>query len=65
VYKGSTTATDGDVYWGNIQDGKVYVYRAADLEGANPTPVKVFDTATDGIVPALFPGPPQHLMKSG
>lgn len=50
VYKGSTTTTDGDVYWGNIQDGKVYVYRAADLEGANPTPVKVFDTATDGIV---------------
>ena len=22
VYKGSTTATDGDVYWGNIQDGE-------------------------------------------
>src|SRR5262249_1643917 len=41
VYRGSTTATDGDVYWGNIQDGKVYVYRAADLEGATPTPVKV------------------------
>lgn len=50
VYKGSAPATDGDVYWGNIQDGKVYVYRAADLEGARPMPVKVFDTATDGIV---------------
>jgi DNA-binding beta-propeller fold protein YncE len=50
VYKGSAAATDGDVYWGNVHDGKVYVYRAADLEGANPTPVKVFDTATDGIV---------------
>jgi len=23
VYKGSMTTTDGDVYWGNIQDGKV------------------------------------------
>src|SRR5262245_5647803 len=50
VYNGSAAATDGDVYWGNIQDGKVYVYRAADLEGGSPTPVKVFDTATDGIV---------------
>src|SRR5262245_46799446 len=50
VYKGSKTAMDGDVYWSNIQDGKVYVYRAADLEGAAPAPVKVFDTATDGIV---------------
>ena len=30
VCKGSTTATDGDVYWDNIQDGKVYVYRAPD-----------------------------------
>ena len=34
VYKGSATATDGDMYWGNVHDGKVYVYRAADLEGA-------------------------------
>ena len=49
VYKGSATATDGDVYWSNIQDGKVYVYRAADLEGAHPMPVKVFE-ARDGIV---------------
>ena len=50
VYGGSATAMDGDVYWGNIQDGKVYVYRVADLEGASPAPVKVFDTTTDGIV---------------
>ena len=33
----------------NIQDGKVYVYQAADLESATPTPVKVFDTPTDGV----------------
>ena len=46
VYKRSTTATDGDDYWGNIQDGKVYVYRAVDLEGTTPMPRKVFDTAT-------------------
>ena len=50
VYKGSTTGTDGDVYWGNIQDAKVYVYRAADIEGGAATPVKVFDRATDGVV---------------
>ena len=50
VYKGSTRETDGDVYWGNIQDAKVYVYRAADIEGGVATPVKVFDRATDGIV---------------
>ena len=50
VYRGTPGATDGDVYWSNIQDAKVYVYRAADIEGANPTPVKVFDTVTDGIV---------------
>jgi DNA-binding beta-propeller fold protein YncE len=50
VYNGSVGSTDGDVYWGSIQDGKVYVYRAADIEGANAMPVKVFDTATDGIV---------------
>ena len=50
VYKGTATATDGDVYWSNIQDGRIYVYRAADLERPNPTPVKVFDTTNDGIV---------------
>jgi hypothetical protein len=33
----------------NIQDSKVYVYRAADLEGAHPMPVQVFDATTDGI----------------
>lgn len=50
VYKGSTTGTDGDVYWADIQDAKVYIYRAADIEGGAATPVKVFDQATDGIV---------------
>ena len=49
IYQGSTTALDGNVWMANIQDSKVYVYRAADLEGANPTPVKVFDATTDGI----------------
>jgi DNA-binding beta-propeller fold protein YncE len=48
IYQGSTTATDGHVWMANIQDSKVYVYRAADLEGAHPTPVKVFDATTDG-----------------
>ena len=48
VYQGSPTAIDGQVWMANIQDSKVYVYRAADLEGADPTPVKVF-AATDGI----------------
>jgi hypothetical protein len=32
----------------NIQDSKVYLYRAADLEGADPTPIKVL-AANDGI----------------
>jgi hypothetical protein len=49
IYQGSTTAIDGNVWIANIQDSRVYVYRAADLEGANPTPVKVFDATTDGI----------------
>jgi DNA-binding beta-propeller fold protein YncE len=48
IYQGSTTAIDGDVWITNIQDSKVYVYRAADLEGATPMPVQVFD-ATDGV----------------
>jgi DNA-binding beta-propeller fold protein YncE len=48
IYQGSTTAIDGDVWITNIQDSKVYVYRAADLEGATPMPVKVFDAA-DGV----------------
>jgi DNA-binding beta-propeller fold protein YncE len=50
VYKGSAAAIDGDIYWSNIQDGKVYVYRAADLEGPSPQPAKVFDAASDGMV---------------
>lgn len=59
VYKGSATTTDGDVYWGNVHDGTVYVYRAVDLEGDSPRPVKVFDTASDGIVgPHYFLGRP-------
>jgi DNA-binding beta-propeller fold protein YncE len=49
VYKGSTTAIDGDVYFSNVADAKVYVYRAADIEGSNPMPVKVFDS-TSGLV---------------
>jgi DNA-binding beta-propeller fold protein YncE len=48
IYQGSPTAIDGHVWMANIQDSKVYVYRTADLEAADPTPVKVF-TATDGI----------------
>jgi DNA-binding beta-propeller fold protein YncE len=48
IHKGSTTAIDCDVWITNIQDSKVYVYRAADLEGATPTPVKVFGSA-DGV----------------
>lgn len=48
IYKGSTTAIDGDVWITNIQDSKVYVYRAADLEGATPAPVKVLGS-TDGV----------------
>jgi len=59
VYRGSATATDGDVYWGNVLDGTVHVYRAVDLEGDSPRPVKVFDTAGDGIVgPHYFLGRP-------
>jgi DNA-binding beta-propeller fold protein YncE len=38
----------------------VYVYRAGDLEGATPMPVKVLDTATDGIV-----GPHYFLTRPG
>jgi YVTN family beta-propeller protein len=57
IFHGSTTAVDGNAWMANIQDSKVYVYRAADLEGANPTPVKVFDATTDGI---SFP----HFMMS-
>jgi DNA-binding beta-propeller fold protein YncE len=49
IYQGSPTAIDGNVWMANIQDSKVYVYRAADLETADPTPVKVFDATTDGI----------------
>ena len=48
IFGGSPTAIDGDVWITNIQDSKVYVYRAADLEGPNPAPVKMFG-ATDGI----------------
>jgi DNA-binding beta-propeller fold protein YncE len=48
IYQGSTTAIDGEVWMTNIQDSRVYVYRAADLEGGTPTPVKVFDS-TDGV----------------
>ena len=49
IYQGRTTAIDGNVWMANIQDSKVYVYRAVDLEGTTPTPVKVFDAKTDGI----------------
>jgi DNA-binding beta-propeller fold protein YncE len=49
VHRGGTTTIDGHVWMANIQDSKVYVYRAADLDGATPTPIKVFDSATDGI----------------
>jgi DNA-binding beta-propeller fold protein YncE len=49
IYQGSPTAIDGHVWMANIQDSKVYVYRAADLEGATPAPVKDFDALTDGI----------------
>jgi DNA-binding beta-propeller fold protein YncE len=49
TYRGSPTAIDGNVWIANIQDSKVYVYRAADLEGVNPMPVKVFDATTDRI----------------
>jgi DNA-binding beta-propeller fold protein YncE len=63
IYQGSSTAIDGHVWMANIQDSKVYVYRAADLEGANPTPVKVFEAPTDGIsVPHFLmqrPGTPE------
>jgi DNA-binding beta-propeller fold protein YncE len=48
IYQGSPTAIDGQVWMANIQDNTVYVYRAADLEGADPTPVKVF-AAADGV----------------
>ena len=48
IYQGSPTAIDGNVWMANIQDSKVYVYRAADLEGAHPTPVKVFDATAEG-----------------
>jgi DNA-binding beta-propeller fold protein YncE len=48
IYQGSPTAIDGQVWMANIQDNTVYVYRAADLEGADPTPVTVF-AAVDGV----------------
>jgi DNA-binding beta-propeller fold protein YncE len=48
VYGGSRTAIDGDVWITNIQDSKVYVYRATDLENPNPVPVRSFGS-TDGI----------------
>jgi DNA-binding beta-propeller fold protein YncE len=58
IYQGSTTAIDRNVWMANIQDSKVYVYRATDLEAASPTPVKVLD-ATDGIsVPHFMMGRP-------
>jgi hypothetical protein len=50
VHRGSTTAIDGNVWMASIQDSKVYVYRAADLEAATPpAPLKIFDAATAGI----------------
>jgi DNA-binding beta-propeller fold protein YncE len=49
VYRGSTSAIDGDVYFSNLADSTVYIYQAADIEGRNPVPVKVFD-ATSGLV---------------
>lgn len=49
IYQGGTTAIDGNVWLANIQDSKVYVYRAADLEGNNPMPVKIFDAGSDGV----------------
>jgi DNA-binding beta-propeller fold protein YncE len=62
IYEGSPTAIDGQVWMANIQDSKVYVYRAADLEGADPTPVKVF-AAADGVRAPHFlmrrPGTPE------
>jgi hypothetical protein len=48
IHQGSPTAIDGQVWIANIQDSKVYLYRASDLEGADPTPIKVF-AASDGI----------------
>ena len=60
VYGGTATAFDGDVYWGNVHDGTVHVYHAGDLERADPRPVKVFTTATDGIV-----GPHYFLTRPG
>jgi YVTN family beta-propeller protein len=50
IHRGSRTAIDGTVWMASIQDSKVYVYRAADLESAaTPTPEKVFDAAGAGI----------------
>lgn len=48
VYNGSPRAIDGEVWMTNIQDSKVYVYRAADLGRADASPVKVFGPA-DGV----------------
>jgi DNA-binding beta-propeller fold protein YncE len=62
IYQGSTTAIDGQVWMANIQDSTVYVYRAADLEGADPTPLNVF-AAVDGVRAPHFlmrrPGTPE------
>jgi DNA-binding beta-propeller fold protein YncE len=49
IYQGSPTAIDGQVWMANIQDSKIYVYRAADLEGTDPMPIKVLTAATDRI----------------
>jgi DNA-binding beta-propeller fold protein YncE len=49
IFQGSMAAVDGNVWMANIQDSKVYVYRAADLESSNPMPLKVFDAGADGI----------------
>ena len=48
IYKGSRTAIDGEVWISNIKDNAVYVYRAADLEVATPTPVKTLGPG-DGV----------------
>jgi DNA-binding beta-propeller fold protein YncE len=54
VYKGSTTAIDGDAYFSNVADAKVYIYRAADIEGSNPIPVKAFDSTAGLVRPHYF-----------
>ena len=50
IHRANRTAIDGTVWMASIQDSRVYVYRAVDLESAaTPTPVKVFDAAGSGI----------------